>query len=244
VALRPGGGTAQGAGGTAARYPRRPCQTPARCGRPLSPRRCELRERRSAAASRGAPRKSSGLGARRGGRGRRGGQRPPAGGGTGSAFPAGPGRSPQEARAAAGTWPPCPPRLAPSLPRGGAPPPPPRPAPPPAYKLRRAPRGGPHGLAAGGARVSGRCSPARLRQREASAARLQPRRHLPGASPEFPVTSTLPAHVSACSDPSRVSSTVSSVDAVSALFSRNSSQKYPSYGFKSKREIQVKIDVK
>ena len=47
VALRPGGGTAQGAGGTAARYPRRPCQTPARCGRPLSPRRCELRAARA-----------------------------------------------------------------------------------------------------------------------------------------------------------------------------------------------------
>lgn len=102
VALRPGGGTAQGAGGTAARYPRRPCQTPARCGRPLSPRRCELRERRSAAASRGAPRKSSGLGAVRGGLGLRGVQRPQEVCGTGSAFPAGPGRSPQEARGAAG----------------------------------------------------------------------------------------------------------------------------------------------
>lgn len=93
VALRPGGGTAQGAGGTAARYPRRPCQTPARCGRPLSPRRCELRERRSAAASRGAPRKSSGLGAVRGGLGLRGVQRPQEVCGTGSAFPAGPGRA-------------------------------------------------------------------------------------------------------------------------------------------------------
>lgn len=100
---------------------------------------------------------------------------------------AGAGRSElASGRAAAGTWPPCPPRLAPSLPRGGAPPPPPRPAPPPAYKSRRAPRGRPRGLAAGGERDCGRCSPARLRPREARAGSLQPRRHLPGASAGFP----------------------------------------------------------
>ncbi|XP_021249652.1 uncharacterized protein LOC110397555 [Numida meleagris] len=93
VALRPGGGTAQGAGGTAARYPRRPCQTAARCGRPLSPRRCELRERRSAAASRGDQRRSSGLGAARGGLGLRGVPRPQGVCGTGGAFPAEPGRA-------------------------------------------------------------------------------------------------------------------------------------------------------
>lgn len=92
VAPRPEGGTAQGAGGTAARYPRRPCQTPARCGRPLPPRRCELRERRSAAVSRGAPRRSSGLGAARGGLGLGGVLRPQGVCGTGGAFPAGPGR--------------------------------------------------------------------------------------------------------------------------------------------------------